>query len=146
MTMLSVIIGYKHVRFPVTPLTVALIVFWLWINVTMLFAIHIDLSFELWSRVNKTLIMTLVALAVVRTEQQIKIFLWVFVLSVAFFGVKGGVWVLLSGGENRVYGPPGSHIEDNNAISIALLMMIPLMAYLQAARCWRFLRSRVAVA
>src|SRR5689334_15593729 len=99
-TLVSVIIGFKKVKFPFTPLTLTLVAFTLWINVTMLFAIHMDLSVELWSRVNKTLIMTLVALAVVRTERQIKIFLWLFVLSVAFFGVKGGIWVLLSGGEN----------------------------------------------
>lgn len=130
-TFLSLIIGYKKVSFPFTSLTAALIAFWLWINVTMPFAIHVEDSVELWSRTNKTLIMTLVALAVVRTERQIKLFVWVFVLSVAFFGVKGGIWVLFTGGENRVYGPPGSHIEDNNAISVALLMMIPLMAFLQ---------------
>jgi len=130
-TLLSVIVSHKKVSFPFTSVTVALIAFWLWINITMPFAIHIEDSVELWSRVNKTLIMTLVALAVVRTERQIRIFLWVFVLSVAYFGVKGGIWVLLTGGENRVWGPPGSQIEDNNNISVALLMMIPLMVFLQ---------------
>src|SRR5690242_8785286 len=130
-TLLSVIVSHKKVSFPFTSVTVALIAFWLWINITMPFAIHIEDSVELWSRVNKTLIMTLVALAVVRTERQIRIFLWVFVLSVVYFGVKGGIWVLLTGGENRVWGPPGSQIEDNNNISVALLMMIPLMVFLQ---------------
>jgi len=129
-TLISLLIGYRKLKFPVTGLTVTLILFLVWMNITMLFAIHQDLSMEMWSRVTKTLVMTLVALAVVRSEQQIRIFLWVFVMSVAFFGVKGGVFTILTGGESRVYGPPSSHIEDNNAISIALLMMIPLMMFL----------------
>ncbi len=59
-------------------------------------------------------------------------------MSVAFFGIKGGVFAILTGGEFRVYGPPESHIEDNNAISVALVMMIPLLAYLyqHAPRRW----------
>ena len=100
-------------------------------NFTMLFAIHPDLSVEMWSRVNKMMFMTLIAAAVVRTEKQINIFLWILVSSVAFFGIKGGVFTILTGGEFTVWGPPDSHISDNNAISVALVMIIPLMAYLQ---------------
>ena len=43
--------------------------------------------------------------------------LWVLVISVGWFGVKGGVFTILTGGVHRVYGPPGgSFISDNNAI------------------------------
>jgi probable O-glycosylation ligase (exosortase A-associated) len=129
-TLLSLVIAHRSVRFPVRPVTVVLIAFLVWMNVTMLFAIHFHESIEMWSRVTKTLLMTLVALAVVRTEKQIWIFLWVLVMSVAFFGIKGGIFTILTGAEHRVYGPPNSHIDDNNSISIALLMMIPLMAFL----------------
>jgi len=31
----------------------------------------------------------------------------------------------------RVYGPPGSFIEDNNALGLALVMTLPLMWYVQ---------------
>jgi probable O-glycosylation ligase (exosortase A-associated) len=130
-TLLGLAINVKKVRFPVKPVTLVLVAFLAWMNITMLFAIHFDESIEMWSRVNKTLLMTLVALAVVRSERQIRIFLWIFVMSVAFFGIKGGIFAIATGGESRVYGPPNSHIDDNNSISVALLMMIPLMAFLQ---------------
>jgi probable O-glycosylation ligase (exosortase A-associated) len=137
-TLLSLVIAYKKVRFPVTPLTLTLIAFLLWMNVTFLFAIHRFESLDMWSRVNKTLIMTLVAVAAVRSEKQVRILLWILTLSVAFFGVKGGIFTIMTGAEFRVYGPPGSHIEDNNAISVALVMMIPLLVYLyhQSRRQW----------
>lgn len=129
-TLISVVIAHSKVKFPFNALSVTVIAFLLWMNFTMLFAIHFDLSVEMWSRLNKTLVMTLVAMAAVRSEKQIKIFLWIFVMSVAFFGIKGGVFTILTAGEFRVYGPESSQIADNNAISVALLMVIPLMVYL----------------
>jgi len=138
-TLLSLVVAHKKVKFPLTSLTITLIIFFLWINVTMAFAIHQDLSVEPWSRATKMLLMTLVALAIVRHEKQIRIFLWVFVMSVAFFGIKGGIFAILTGGEFRVWGPPDSQIGDNNEISVALVMMIPLMAFLQGV-----LKRRVA--
>jgi probable O-glycosylation ligase (exosortase A-associated) len=129
-TFISLVIARRKVKFPVTPLTLVLIAFLLWICVTLLFAIHFQESIDMWLRVVKTLVMTLVALAVVRTEKQVRILLWIFVLSVAFFGIKGGIFTIVNGGEFLVWGPPNTHIEDNNSISIALVMMIPLMAFL----------------
>src|SRR5437868_8952165 len=60
-TLLSLVLTRNKARLPINALTVALIAFLVWINVTMIFAIHFDLSIEMWSRVNKTLFMTLVA-------------------------------------------------------------------------------------
>lgn len=129
-TLLSLVIASRKAKFPVNAATVTLIALLGWMTVSFLLAIHFDESFEMWSRVSKTLLMTLVALAVVRSEMQTRILLWIFVLSVAFYGVKGGIFTVLTGGEFRVYGPQDSHIEDNNAISVALVMMVPLMVFL----------------
>ncbi len=129
-TLLSIVITPRKVSFPFTAATGTLIAFLVWITVTLPFSLHIGLSVPVWLSVVKTLLMTLVALAVVRTGKQTQILLWVLVLSVGVFGVKGGIFAILTGGEFRVWGPPDSHIEDNNSISVALVMMIPLMWFL----------------
>jgi putative inorganic carbon (HCO3(-)) transporter len=129
-TLASVVLASRKVKFPVNAVTVMLITFALWMTITYSMAIHFEQSYEMWSRASKTLLMTLVAFAVVRSEKQIRIFLWIFVMSVTFFGIKGGLFAVLTGGEFRVYGPPDSHIEDNNSISVALVMMVPLLAFL----------------
>jgi putative inorganic carbon (hco3(-)) transporter len=144
-TLVSLLVASKKVRFPVNAATLTLIALLAWMSLSFLFAIHFKESFEMWSRVSKTLLMTLVALAVVRSEKQIRIFLWIFVMSVAFYGIKGGVFAAVTGGEFRVYGPPDSHIEDNNAISVALVMMIPLMAFLAEDLKNRFLKGAMMV-
>ena len=145
-TIISLFLAHKDIKFPFTPLTKTLIAFLLWMCVTMLFAIHFDLSVPAWSRVMKMLLMTLVALAVVRSERQIKVFLWVLVMSVAFFGIKGGIFAVVTGGEARVYGPPSSQIADNNEVSVALLMMIPLLAFLQTGIKNTFLKIALLAA
>lgn len=129
-TLASVLLNARKVSFPFTAATGVLIAFLVWVTVTLPFSIHLSLSIPVWLPVVKTLLMTLVALAVVRTKKQTLVFLWIFVLSVGVFGVKGGIFAILTGGEFRVWGPPDSQIEDNNSISVALVMMIPLMWYL----------------
>lgn len=57
--------------------------------------------------------------------------LWVIVASIGFFGVKGGIFTIVTGGAFRVWGPPSSFIEDNNELAVALLMLMPLIYYLK---------------
>jgi probable O-glycosylation ligase (exosortase A-associated) len=130
-TLISVLITKERRHFPVTPATVILILLILWMCVTSLYAINFDQIYREWSTVMKVLVMTLVALTVMHTRQHIRWLIWVLVISIGFYGFKGGVFTLLGGGENRVWGPAGSFIEENNSLALAILMAIPLMRYLQ---------------
>jgi probable O-glycosylation ligase (exosortase A-associated) len=73
-------------------------------------------------------------------REHLRQLIWVIVLSIAYYAVKGGAWFLLSGGENRIYGPPDTYIEDNNALAVAVIMMIPLMRYLQLTSPHKYVR------
>ena len=52
-------------------------------------------------------------------------------ISLGLYGVKGGIFTLLTGGGYLVYGPAGTFIGGNNEIGLALIMTVPLMRYLQ---------------
>jgi len=41
------------------------------------------------------------------------------------------VFTISTGGSYRVWGPPGTFIEENNAFAVAVIMTIPLMRFLQ---------------
>jgi probable O-glycosylation ligase (exosortase A-associated) len=58
--------------------------------------------------------------------------------SIGFFGVKGGIFSLATGGNYRVWGPDGSFIAGNNELALAELMVLPLMLYFahRAKRHW----------
>ena len=62
------------------------------------------------------------------------------VLSLGFFALKGAAFTLLTGGVHRLAGPPGSFIADNNSFGLALLMVVPLVRYLQLTSQRRWVR------
>jgi len=80
-------------------------------------------------------------------KKRIYYFLMTVVLSIGFYGAKGGVHSLVSGGGNNIYGPEGSFIGSNNTIGLALCMILPLTVFFarEEKRIW-FKRLLWAVA
>jgi putative inorganic carbon (hco3(-)) transporter len=68
------------------------------------------------------------------------------VLSLAFFGVKGGAFTILSGGSSRIVGPPSTMIEDNNHLAVGLLVTLPLMNFLRLHSAHRVVRAALTAA
>jgi probable O-glycosylation ligase (exosortase A-associated) len=128
---LGLIVTKDRLRLPVTGVTVVLALFSLWMCATYPFSIYVAESWPQLTKVLKIQLMIFVSLLVLRERRHLEILVWVIVVSLGFYGVKGGVFTLLGGAEYRVWGPPGTFIEDNNELALALLMTIPLMRYLQ---------------
>jgi probable O-glycosylation ligase (exosortase A-associated) len=110
---------------------VLLLMFMLWMTLSWAFGLDPTGDREQWDKVMKIDFMILVALALLHTKQHIFALAWVVAGSLALLGVKGGLFTLLTGGDFRVWGPPGSFIEDNNEFALALVMTIPLLRFLQ---------------
>ena len=131
LTLISMFINKDPKNLPFTPVVIVFIVFVFWINVTTFFAIYPELVFDQWKLVMKIMLMTFVTLMLVKTKQHVQLLIGVIVFSLAYFGVKGGIFTLVGGGEHRVWGPGNSFIAGNNEIALALVMVIPLLHYLQ---------------
>ena len=117
-----------------------LIAFNLWMVVTTLFAIYPD---EAWIKLEKVLkiqVMTFITLMLVKEWRYLHALVWVIVISLGFYGVKGGIFTLLSGGQYSVLGPPGTFFEGNTTVALALLMTLPLMRYLRLESRNRWVR------
>lgn len=131
---LSVLLGVLFTKdrreFFVTRETAVLMIFMLWMCITLPFSFYFDQSFPMWNRVMKIDMMVLVAMVVLYSKKHINMLVWVLVGSLGFYGVKGGLFVLASGGSYRVWGPTASYIEGNNEVALALVMIIPLMRFL----------------
>jgi probable O-glycosylation ligase (exosortase A-associated) len=117
--------------FPWTGMTVFQLLLLVWMSVTSVVAINtFDPVFERWTFVLKIQAMLFLTYMLVRGRQQIDVLIWVVTLSVCFFGIKGGLWTLATGGGGRVWGPPGGMLQGNNELAVALTMLVPLLAYL----------------
>jgi len=130
-TLLSLLFNKEKKKFIVDPLTIFWVLFILWITITCFFALNPMAVWWEWERAVKIQLFSIITVLVVTNKQRINALVMIIVFSLGFFGVKGGLFSLLTGGEYRVYGPPQSFIADNNALALALVMILPFMRYLQ---------------
>jgi probable O-glycosylation ligase (exosortase A-associated) len=117
-------------RIPINGVTTSMILLVVWMCVTSAFAIYPELIGPQFSKVMKVQLMLFVILLILNSRERIEQLLWVITLSIAFWGVKGGLYVLRTGGDNRVYGPAGGFFPENNALAVVAVMSIPLMYYM----------------
>jgi probable O-glycosylation ligase (exosortase A-associated) len=148
-TLLGMLFNAKQLYpFPKDRVAIALILFFLWMGVSPFYSFHPQLEFDRWLHPAKVIFMALVALVLVGNRDQLQKLVWVLVLSLGFFGVKGGLFTIATGGSYRVFGPSGGAIQDNNTLALALIMMVPLFRYLQqhSESFWVRRASLVAIA
>lgn len=146
-TLLALLVHRDQARIDPSATLVLLCLLPMWTSVTTIFAFEpadaTERLIDLW----KAFLFVLVSAIVLRTRQQIDWMVWVIVVSIGFFGIKGGAFTILTGGAGRVMGPPGtSYLSDNNAIAVALIMVVPLMYYLRAEAKSRLIRHGLLAA
>jgi putative inorganic carbon (HCO3(-)) transporter len=129
-TMISLFLYKGEKRLPMVPTTIVFIIFMAWMTLTSLFAIHTDQVFDQWNKVMKIFGMTLIVVMLLKERKHIELAIWSIVISIGYYGVKGGIFTIRSGGNDRVWGPEGTFISGNNEVALAFVMVIPLMFYL----------------
>ncbi len=139
-TLVGTVFARDRKPLPLNALSIVLLLFVMWTTVTTIFAFYPAEAYERWSRLMKTELMVLLIPLLMNSKEGIRNLIWVIVLSLAYYGTKGGVFVLLTGGQYRIWGPEDSYIEDNNALAVALIMIFPMMRYLQLTTRYRTLR------
>ncbi len=127
-TLISVVINFKQAKKAVFhPIAVMLLMFYILTCLSTLFSISYDLSFEKWLDFTKTMLFILFMLLFLNSRHWIIAGLWTFIFAVGFTGIKGGIFTVLTGGGARIWGAPNTLWGDNNGVSLAMLMVIPLM-------------------
>ena len=139
-TLIGLVISKDRKHVPVTSNLVALMLFLIWATITTFFALEPDLAWKEWVLVMKTAILFLVILVSVDTKKEIQLLTAVICLSIGFYGLKGGLFTILTGGNSHVFGPEGSYIQDNNGLALALITITPLLWYMQATVQIKFIR------
>ncbi len=127
-------------RIPVNFATALWICFMAYMTFTTLFALAPDISWERWDRTIKIMALGLIVAGMATNHIRIHALVWVIVLSLAYFGVKGGLFTLINGGGSHVVGAEATGLGDNNYLALALCTVIPLMNYLRMHSLWRSVR------
>jgi probable O-glycosylation ligase (exosortase A-associated) len=116
-------------QLPLTPLVVLTLLFSVWITFTSWFALAPaeDVWYK-WNTVQKILFMSLVGYALTTTRERLNQLLWVVVLAIGLWGVKGALWSIAHGGSG-IHGPDGGMLADNNDFGLGLILVLPLIFY-----------------
>lgn len=132
---ISTLVGLLFTKERRTPFqgapTAWLLLLTIWISLSWLLGYDPVGDYPQWNKVMKIYFMTFVALSLLYTKHHIVAFAWVTAGSLAALASKGGYFTIVTGGNNRVWGPPGSFIEDNNEFALATILAIPLLHFLQ---------------
>ena len=121
------------------------------ITLTTIVAYNQDAAWVIWNKIMKGLLMTFVTMFLFQDRARLRWLYMVPALSLGFYGVKGVLWILRTGGGGgdidaagaaseggRVFGPDMASMSDANGIGPALCMILPLLLYLarEEERWW----------
>lgn len=117
-------------RIPMDATTVLLALLAILFTISTYFSLVPDLAWVKWEAILKEFVFFFITAALLTNRVRVHALMWIMVISISFYGIKGGVFTLLTGGNYRVWGPGDSEISDNNQLAAALVMTLPLMNYL----------------
>lgn len=140
-TLIGCVVAREPKRVPVSATTILIVAFIAGITLTSFAALAPPgMVWAKWQQVTKVFVFLLVTAALVTDKYRVQALLWVMVISLGFYGVKGGGFTLLTAGSARVLGPPSTMIEDNNHLAAGLLVTLPIMNYLRMQAAHRIVR------
>ncbi len=123
-----------------------LLIFVVWMGLTTNLAFNPADALVQYEKVIKIQILTFMTLLLLTSRERVNLLVWAIVFSLAFYGVKGGIFTIAKGGVHRVQGPLGTFIGGNNELALAMVMTIPLMYYLYMHEKHKWLKPGLMVA
>jgi putative inorganic carbon (hco3(-)) transporter len=101
-----------------------------WMTLSLLVGLEPQWSVTIWNRVWKICLMGLAVAMLTNTKVRFHGIMWITALSLGYWGVKAGIFTILTGGAFHALGPATNEIGDNNAFALAIVMVIPILSYL----------------
>lgn len=144
-TLVSLLVSKESKRIEPSATVILMILFFAWVTVATFFAAQSAVAWPKWEEFGKTLIMVFVTLMLVKHRRRVHWLIWMIVISLGFYGLKGGIFTIVTGGAFHVLGPADSFIANNNDLAQALCMTLPMMRYLQLQAKTKFFRIGMAL-
>lgn len=126
----SMLFSGEKRKFPWETTTVLWALFLFWMLISTLNAFFFEVAWDQYIKIIKIQLVTALTIVLITDQKKVDYLIWVIVVSIGYYSFKGGIFTLLTAGAHRVYGPSGTFISDNNTLALAVLMVLPLIAYL----------------
>ena len=89
-----------------------------------------EVSWEIWSRFAKVILLFVFVVLIVEKKLHIDFFLWCVVLSVGFFAGLEALKFIATGGGHKIQGFTGHVLGDRNELALAFVITLPICYYL----------------
>jgi probable O-glycosylation ligase (exosortase A-associated) len=110
--------------------TILLAALWFWFLVTTIFAIYPEDAWMQLEKVSKILLFIFITLKLFQTRERLRWLFVVIALSIGYYGLKGGFFVLRTGGAFNVQGPEDTFLGSNTDLGLALTVTLPFLLML----------------
>jgi probable O-glycosylation ligase (exosortase A-associated) len=140
-TLVGCVVAREPKRIPVNTMVILFLLLALHFTVTTLFGLGETTSaWAKWDKTMKVIAGLLLTAALLTDRHRIHALIWLMAISLGYYGIRGGLFTVITGGGFRVWGPADTMIADNNHLGTALLIAIPLMNYLRLQSKHRIIR------
>lgn len=110
--------------------SILILMLWIMFFLTTRIALLPELAWPRFIDISKIFLFTFLTIMLIDNREKLRYLVLVMALSIGLHGFKGGLFSLATAGQYSVYGPPGSFIEDNTAVGVALAMVLPMLFFL----------------
>ena len=131
---IATLVGYIFWRepkyFPKEREFFVLLFLWAWFGFTTIFSIDPESAIGSLFQISKILLMVVLALSLINSNDRLFWLIRVFALSIGIYGIKSGLYILVNGPHSMITGPIASFFYANTALGLALTMNVPLLVFL----------------
>ncbi|MCI0546162.1 MAG: putative O-glycosylation ligase, exosortase A system-associated [Candidatus Rokubacteria bacterium] len=113
---------------------------WATFAYTTIFAYYPQAAWDQLIKVSKIFLFTFLTVYLMQDAGKVRWLLWVIAISFGFYGFKGGIFAIMTGGRFHVLGPPGSFFGGNTEVGLVLTMTLPILIYLRRTESERWVR------
>ena len=105
-----------------------------------------EFQFNKYLEFTKIIVIAIFTTAVVKKREHLRMLLWIIALSLGFYGVKSGIWGFMTGFGTAIIRGPGGMMLDNNDLSLALAMAVPVLIHLGLTEQKKMVRRAFLIA
>jgi len=113
---------------------------WVWFAATSAMALYPADAWDKFEQMSKILLMAFLMVPLFQDREKFRLLVFVIAGSIGFYGIKGGVFVLATGGQYQVLGPDRAFFGANTEMALALNMVLPFLVYLAREETRRWMR------
>ena len=98
-TLVSLLMSREPKKIPWARESIVLLIFLSWILLTTMQAMYPWLAWPHFNQIWKIQLMVFVTMILMQSKERINQLVWVIAMSIGFYGVKGGIFTIVNGGQ-----------------------------------------------